>query len=536
MTPSQDRQTSDKKAENPAKELYRELRSKAWEDLWEEDVAEFDCSPPQRRIRLAPVVRAVGVVAHESGDPAIRERAGEWLLRLLDDPSEKVRRYAIAALPKVGMDAKAEEALHRALERTICEREKARLAEGLGKIGSTSTLEKTARGELGLDETTVRKITANAARATEPGGFHLEAVLPGTCDCPVVFKCRKGLEALVAAEIAERLENVLHVESLVAGEVCTKPTAPFSLQALLRVRSASAFVFRLGSTEDPGSEEEEIELIARFLEGASVRDIIQTATDGTPRYRIEFGGSRRRALLKGIAIEAGKRVPWLFNDPRAALWELVLAEGSDGLGVDLAPRFRPDPRFIYRQEDIPAASYPPLAAALARTAGDWTGEGPERVWDPFCGSGLELIERGLPGGEIELFGSDHDKEALQAAERNIAAAGLVAQLAEADFRDAPARLGLAEGSLTLVLTNPPMGRRVPVENLGGLLRELMARVARLLAPGGRVVLVNPLPGPFKHPLLTLESSTKIDMGGFAAHMERYVKGVGIPGTGRVTRL
>ena len=85
------------------------------------------------------------------------------------------------------------------------------------------------------------------------------------------------------------------------------------------------------------------------------------------------------------------------------------------------PKLAPDPRFSYRQKDVPAASHPPLAASLARLGGC---KNEDIVWDPFCGSGLELIERGLLGGSPVIFGSDLSAEAIEITKKNFAAANI----------------------------------------------------------------------------------------------------------------
>src|SRR5580700_2405141 len=79
----------------------------------------------------------------------------------------------------------------------------------------------------------------------------------------------------------------------------------------------------------------------------------------------------------------------------------------------------PDPRFAYRRRDVPAASHPPLAACLARLAGRLPNE---VIWDPFCGSGLELIESALLGGARSVCGSDCSSQAIAIAQNTLAAA------------------------------------------------------------------------------------------------------------------
>jgi len=93
---------------NPVKELYNQLRRLSWEQLWSVEVARFDRATAQERMARVAVIRAVGVVFSESGPAEQRESVKQWLLGLLHDPSEKVRRYAMTALPKIGTGASGE--------------------------------------------------------------------------------------------------------------------------------------------------------------------------------------------------------------------------------------------------------------------------------------------------------------------------------------------------------------------------------------------------------------------------------------------
>jgi tRNA G10 N-methylase Trm11 len=148
----------------------------------------------------------------------------------------------------------------------------------------------------------------------------------------------------------------------------------------------------------------------------------------------------------------------------------------------------------------------------------------EIVWDPFCGSALELIERALLGGVRAIHGTDLSAAAVAIARDNFAAVRMQpvpANFVCKDFRDYAGSLG--PNSLTLVITNPPMGMRVPVPDLRGLIEELFNVAATVLLPGGRLVLANPIsmknpPRPFQ-----LLSRQTVDLGGFDCRMEKYVK-------------
>eukprot|EP00966_Prymnesium_polylepis_P058194 1347511-Prymnesium_polylepis.1 len=88
---------------------------------------------------------AVGVKFASTGDAALKAEVKAWVVALLDDESEKVRRYAANAIPKLvaneaAGDAESEERLLQALERSGGERERKKVAAALGKIGGAATL------------------------------------------------------------------------------------------------------------------------------------------------------------------------------------------------------------------------------------------------------------------------------------------------------------------------------------------------------------------------------------------------------------
>jgi 23S rRNA G2445 N2-methylase RlmL len=181
------------------------------------------------------------------------------------------------------------------------------------------------------------------------------------------------------------------------------------------------------------------------------------------------------------------------------------------------PRRLDDPRFAYRVADVPAASHPSVAAALA-----WTGDPRpgDRVWDPFCGSGVELIERARRGPLRSLLGTDLDSGALAAARANLGAAGVSAELGIADARD---RAG-PPGSIDLILTNPPLGSRMRLD-AAALLVAALPNLARSLAPGGRLVWITPAPRrttPVAEQLgLVRRRNHAVDLGGVRGQLERW---------------
>jgi len=182
--------------------------------------------------------------------------------------------------------------------------------------------------------------------------------------------------------------------------------------------------------------------------------------------------------------------------------------------LEIWPRGLADPRFAYRVADVPASSHPTIAAALARVAGL---RGDDVVWDPFVGAGAELVERARLGPYAELVGTDTDPRAIEAARKNLA--NLSVHLSVGDARTfRPTR------PVTLVVTNPPMGRRIKEKDgITRLLSDALAHFREVLAPGGRVVWLCPLFGDGAKMArafgFSVERRGPVDLGGFSAELQ-----------------
>jgi hypothetical protein len=333
----------------------------------------------------------------------------------------------------------------------------------------------------------------------------------------MVARCRSGLETLLAGE----LNDVgLPVDRIGPGLVGTTIAGP--LRPLMEARTllTAGVLVELGpSTRPQGGLAQDkrgdlADLIARAV--AAAEPLLTAWTRGPVRWRLDFErGGHRRALVWAAAARTRELAPALRNQPRESTWEIVVT--ADEAHLELRPHRYTDTRFAWRTADVPAASHPTIAAALARVAG---GQADEHVWDPFCGSGAELCERGRLGA-ADLHGTDLDERALDAARQNLAAAGLTATLTRGDALDhaPPAPLGL-------IITNPPLGRRVRGD-AGSLLEAFAKRVPALLAPGGRLVWITPATERTAAVLrkggLQLAFARDVDLGGYEARMERWDK-------------
>jgi len=506
------------------KDLYRKLRVLSCEKLWNDEVARFDRLTPEERIKRVAVIRAAAVVFSESGTAKQKAGVRSWLVRLLQDPSEKVRRYAMTALPKLESGTSEEEALLSLLRTTTLEREKKFLGQALDKIGGTATLN-VVTGVRGFLPQTEQKVKASVARRERPSVIRMDSLLSGFSRLRIHLHCRKGLEEIVRDEVKESIEKhgkfrILEVRS---GLVAIAPVAPFSLADIYTLRCFATVGFFLGHVRSPNPTAS-VDVLASLMTSSLSQSVLAAFTEGSIRYRLEFvSKGHQRGAVRLLANRAYAMCSDILNDPQKAPWSMDLLPVGQGISLELRPKLTPDPRFTYREYDMRAASHPPLAASMARLGGRVNHE---IVWDPFCGSGLELIERARLGGVESIYGTDLSPDAIAISRANIAAAQVKAvplKLACCDFRDYAKVEGLGPESVTLIITNPPMGRRIRVPNFRGLFRNLYAVAAAALKPGGRLVFANPLRIEPPDPSLKLKYRKVIDLGGFNCRLEMYLK-------------
>ena len=134
-------------------------------------------------------------------------------------------------------------------------------------------------------------------------------------------------------------------------------------------------------------------------------------------------------------------------------------------------------RRVYRVASRPGSLHPPLARALALLAGLRPAA---TLVDPFCGTGTIAIEAKLACPELQASASDLDPEAVDAARRNAAAAGIELELAVRDAGELPAA--------DRVATNPPWEEAVAT---AGRVRLDPSSFATRLQEVGRSVVLTP---------------------------------------------
>ena len=500
------------RSDEAARELLERAIVRAGAPAVHAALAALGTSSPEQR---PPVLSLLARLASAVSDRALRVTLASALGAALGETVPASRKWAARALGKLGEQSAEPELLQALAASTRLERKS--LVDALGSLGgaaSLSALRALAPGDIEFERRRERALTLIDRRQSRsaPGAIVLDRAL--VAPSRVALSCRAGLEQVLARELAE-----LGLGSALPAAKSLELEHAGTLRELLRARTTLevALVLELDAgVADP------IERIAGALTSPETLSRVACWTEGLPRFRVAWeDGGHHRASAWALAEAVRRRSRELVNDSQGALW--TLRARSDGAGRTLlVPRLDPDPRFSYRVSQVPAASHPTIAAALARVAGV---QADEVVWDPFVGSGLELVERARLGPVRELWGSDIDAQALVAARANLEAAGITAQLLRLVQKSA---LELAPPGVSLIITNPPMGRRVARDgSLGPLLESFVRHAATVLRPAGRLVWLSPLGKLTERAArecgLQVRSDAEVDLGGFSAVLQVFTR-------------
>ncbi|WP_146647216.1 methyltransferase [Labilithrix luteola] len=443
---------------------------------------------------------------------AVEDAVRAWLLGALRDADPKTRRTAARSLGKLKPRTKSEaasteKALLEAWDAAEGDDDRRALTEALGKIGSREALAKISQGTPDKVASRAAVMIERAAARENPGRIDLSA----SRNAPIRFHTRAGLEGIVA----EELGRVWKPELRGPGVVEATLDGPLASAAAIRTATHVGFPLARVVRRDDLAESIVETLLAR--EATSLFETF-TKTGGAPiRFRLAWAqGGHRRALAWRCAELVRERTKTLVNDPTDSTWEVVVDDRDGKLSIELVPRGFTDERFAYRTGVVPASSHPTIAAALARVA---PRSDDDVVWDPFVGAGAELVERARLGPAKALFGTDIEDEALAAARKNLENAGVTATLHRADA------LTFQPSRVTLIITNPPMGRRVQRGAHTDLLERFVSHAAKVLVPGGAIVWTLPearkIQARAEQEGFTVEGSVTVDMGGFPAELCVY---------------
>lgn len=463
---------------------------------------------------------------------------------LIFDEDSTAARQAISGLGRLPplVAPLVEPALLERFSRTQDPADLRALAETLGKLGGRDSLKalRSIRDAEPLLSQIVERAVLRIERSvdrpeTTTPLIRIDRQLPASCR--VVLRCRAGLTAILVEELRARglVTNASQLESR-EPDATQSSSDPFGrvsfawsrpVSTLFAARTWTSLAFALPVQPASGSDDDLARTVAAALYDPQTRALFAALVDGGPvRYRLHFAdGGHRRAAVFRIAAAVAKQAPELLNDPKSSPFhvEIFDRQRNSPIAIELVPRLD-DPRFAYHLHDVPAASHPPIAAALTRLA---EAGRDDVVWDPFVGSGTELLEFAKTTTCRRLIGTDLDDEALASAQKNIAAAAISERDVTLSLHKADALTFAPPVRPTRIVTNPPMGRRTRPGQLSTFLAAFVERAAALLPSRGRLVWITPQPRlttpKARSCGLRLLSARPVDLHGFWGSLEVWEK-------------
>lgn len=496
------------------------------------------------------LLRLLGTLAGK--DPS-KERY-QWFLPYLRDSSTRVARAALFAIEHAQeFPERVEEELLPLFERTnmVGTLEVAfqkKLIEALGKLGGTKSLHALLAAQDRPKDPTLISFIEKAClvlkrrllRAEQGlGRIRSEASLEnsffGDQDLTIILRCRTGLERLLMKELAWKIpESKTRIFAPGQVEMKNIPSLQRLFQSRLFIDVLLVKKFSHQLIEAYGRKKAALDTLVEHISAHSVSRLLSHLTEGKIRYRIHPDGFHltqlhahqthhegthsQASFVQTLAQEIDRRCPNFVNDPRKSLWQIEIDPSPSPTWVGFVPKGIIDPRFLYRKHQVPASSHKTLAAALALIA---ELKENDTVWDPFVGAGSELAEAFLRQPSCRLIGTDVSAKALDLTRENLQFLGVNAQLIEADATV------YVPSKTSVILTNPPMGRRVQRGTMKSVLSQFLRHAVTILPKYGRLVWISPAPQTHRNQLVDLRCrltfSQTVDMGGFEGEIQVWEK-------------
>jgi tRNA (guanine6-N2)-methyltransferase len=322
---------------------------------------------------------------------------------------------------------------------------------------------------------------------------------PGEAGAAVrlLVHCVPGLEAVVTEEIAARFpaaelagawrqfdERTSLLEFRAGDDWCAWRSLDTAEDVFLLVARARAM-----QTDRRGLNELGAAILGSKLLMAGLDHFARCWGQMPRTFRVvarKAGAHAYRRIDAQVAVERalGTRLPQLRSvedDADAEFW-LTVVGTTALLGLRLSSAAMRGPSYPFTT--LPASLKPSVARAMVRLS---RPRPDDRVLDPLCGAGTLLLERAASGPYAVLLGGDRASEAVAVATANAATAGVPISLDEWDALALP----LPDRSIDAILSNPPFGKRVEIPGDGPypFYRHLLRELRRVLAPGGRLVLL-----------------------------------------------
>ncbi|HEY4455842.1 MAG TPA: N-6 DNA methylase [Pseudonocardiaceae bacterium] len=295
----------------------------------------------------------------------------------------------------------------------------------------------------------------------------------------------RGVEDVVAAEIAD--SPAIDTTETRAKVLLTRAANPKAFRNLRTVDDVAAVHALAPAIEDATG------LAALITDEGDLTNTIEIAGradrfDGSFSVTVSAAHSSigSAAEIEQIAARAiAARYGWHHQEMRRSAIDIrVFIDGTWTL-VGVRVFDEPLSRRDYRVVNVRGSLRPTVAAALVRLA--LPGRTPQRVWDPFCGSGTILCEAALLGHEI--WGTDIEPEAVDASRANMMAVRREFWGRIENGDSTAQKTWQKHRTATAIVSNMPWGKQVPIKSKQTLYDTVGSGVIDLVGRGGTGVLL-----------------------------------------------
>lgn len=322
----------------------------------------------------------------------------------------------------------------------------------------------------------------------------------------------RGIEEICAQEMAQLRD--IRIKQIAYRRV--HATYSGNQRRLFSLRTVDDLFIQLGEWQGISTHRsalatiEQLALDLDLWQAQNVRQSIQRMGDA-PLFSVSanFVGRRNYTSeeIKGAVAKSVESVTgWRYSeDDRQSEINVRVFIEHDHAVIGMRLGNEPLYKRAYKQDHLPGSLKPTVAAAMLLLSGVKRGQS---VLDPCCGAGTILIEAAVAGARG--VGGDQDGEAVAAAQRNAASAGVAIDVRAWDAR----RLPLADAAVDHAVSNLPWGRQVEVDSeLEAFYRQACAEIERVVVAQGRIVILTSLPHLAHFATRTVEQEIPISLFG-----------------------
>ena len=288
------------------------------------------------------------------------------------------------------------------------------------------------------------------------------------------------------------------------------------LADIMKIRTVKGYLFRF--CRNPLTQDTPPEIGEELMRAGLARYVSGLLRGKAPYYfridmRTSLSMSDRSKFTSRLAARIEDESGFLLvNSPSDYEFTIRLIDNGRGAySAYLEMNTLPDYRFLYRKYALATSTHPVKAAEMMEAASPWLSEHAS-VLDPFCGTGVLLIERDRKLRTANMYGVDRYGEAIRMAGKNATLAGRDIYLICRDCLEFTHKYLFDE----IITEVPAVSDRLPFDMLEQLLLSFTARIPLWLKEGGIACICTSEPDMLR--------SCLMHTGGFEILLEQELSG------------